>query len=96
MTDAAASKQGPPWTQHLPPQQVHDIDQNVARGDQMLEEVLGNYRAAAQHIGTAGALKALVAQLHVIPINCLGNLIDLAAVAIYRLADQPQSPDQQG
>jgi hypothetical protein len=74
--------------QPLPPEAVAGIDQRAGQCEAALDDLIGKWRFIAARHGSAGATGALAMDFNTTQIRNVGNVIDLLACAIARLADK--------
>lgn len=82
-----AETTGPPM-QPLPPEAVAGIDQRAGQCEAALNDLIAKWRIIAARHGSAGATGALAQDFYTTQIRNVGNVIDLLAFAIARLADK--------
>lgn len=74
--------------QPLPPEAVAGIDQRAGQCEAALDDLVAKWRVMAARHGSAGATGALAMDFYTTSIRNVGNVIDLLAFAIARLAEK--------
>lgn len=78
--------------QPLPPEAVAGIDQRAGACNAALDELAEKYRKIAAQHGTSAAVGVIGSELHSVQIRAVGNIIDMLAFAIARIAETEQPP----
>lgn len=78
--------------QPLDPKAVAGIDQRAGECNVMLDALIAKYRKVATNHGTAAAVGVMGGELYALQIRSIGNVIDVLAFAIARLAENETEP----